>query len=411
MVALTLAGLDPLPARLRRAAAFLAGFALLALPWVVFARTHGGAVQFHQLLLFDLYAARDHMNWDDFLAHVWPRFMNDPWLAFRTEPSALLRHVAANLVAHVREDTRQLAGVPLVLAAAAGLVLALLRRERPVLLLAQATAWSYLALVPAGYHDRYALAVLPGYAALAAYALGSRLRVPASGMWALARAAVALAIALPAARASARMQRAVLVEQPLEVLECARVLRSLARPGDRVIASRPRVAWLAGLGTAPSPTVDDIAGLAAAAEREHARWLYVSASEVMLRPRTAFLLDTTIVARGLTRRAFSRVPMRMLDGFAWWRLGVLYELGPELGPEPAGFEAAPVRTLHMLRGAAATLPNAQTWFHLAAAELAFRDTLRAREAWGVVARIDASGAASLVASVGGDTLRALATAR
>jgi hypothetical protein len=88
IVALALSGPGPTPWRERglRIAAFLGGFALLALPWILFARTHGGTVQFHQLLLFDLYSTRDHMPWDEFLANVWPRFANDPWLAYRSDP-------------------------------------------------------------------------------------------------------------------------------------------------------------------------------------------------------------------------------------------------------------------------------------------------------------------------------------
>jgi hypothetical protein len=292
------------------------------------------------------------------------------------------------------------------------------RRERSALLIAQAAAWSYLALVPAGYNDRYALAVLPGYAALAAYAFVTPFRTArraraGANRWqgSSARAIVLLAVSVHAARASVQLQRAVLAQQPLEALECARELRALARPGDRVIARKPHTGWLAGLETEPYPASDDLAGLAEAARRGQARWLYLSASEVLLRPRTAYLLDTTAVVPGLARRALSVVPMRMTDGFAWWRLGILYEIGPGFGREPEGFEYAPVRTLHTLRGAAATVPDAETWLRLATAELAFADTARARRAWGEVARIDPRGAATFLARAGGDTLRALAGAR
>jgi len=419
IVALTLGSQRPTTWRERglRWAAFLGGFALLALPWIVFARAHGGSVQFHQLLLFDLYSTRDGMKWDDFLARVWPRYVNHPWSVYEVDPGGLIRHIAGNVVTHAIEDMHQLTGRPFMLASVGGLVIAAVRRDRLALLIAQATAWSYLALVPAGYNDRYALAVLPGYAALAAFALASGFRATAPGRartarWLQAAGALALvAIGVNAARASVKLQAAVLEQQPLETLECARVLRSLAHPGERVIARKPHVGSLAGLGTEPYPASDDLVGLAQASSAGHARWLYLSASEALLRPRTSFLLDTTTVVPGLTRRAISVVPMRMQGGFTWPRIGILYEIGPGFGREPEGFESSEIRGLHTLRGLAATLPNAQTWLRLAATELDFGDTTRARAAWAEVTRIDPAGAATFLAGAGGDTLRALALVR
>jgi hypothetical protein len=391
-----------------RWAAFLGGFAVLALPWILFARTHGGTVQFHQLLLFDLYSTRVGMKWDDFLANVWPQYMNHPWRVYEVDPGGLIRHLARNLVTHVMEDAHRLTGTPLMIVAAAGLLLAAVRRDRFGLLVAQATAWSYLALVPAGYNDRYALAVLPGYAALAAFAIGGIPATRAGARWLqVAGALVLVAIGVHAARASVRLQASVLEQQPLEALECARVLRTLAQPGDRVIARKPHTGWLAGIGTEPYPASDDLTGLADAAQRGRARWLYLSASEALLRPRTSFLLDTTAVVPGLTRRALSIVPMHMHDGFSWPRIGILYEIGIGFGREPEGFDSSALRSLHTLRGLAVTLPNAETWLRLAATELALGDTTRARSAWREVTRIDPRGAAAFLASAGGDTLRAL----
>jgi hypothetical protein len=218
---------------------------------------------------------------------------------------------------------------------------------------------------------------------------------------------VLVAIGVHAARASVRLQASVLEQQPLEALECARVLRTLAQPGDRVIARKPHTGWLAGIGTEPYPASDDLTGLADAAQRGRARWLYLSASEALLRPRTSFLLDTTAVVPGLTRRALSIVPMHMHDGFSWLRIGILYEIGNGFGREPEGFDSSALRSLHTLRGLAVTLPNAETWLRLAATELALGDTTRARSAWRQVTRIDPRGAAAFLASAGGDTLRAL----
>ena len=91
------------------------------------------------------------------------------------------------------------------------------------------------------------------------------------------------------------------------------LVRRAQETRERVIARKPHTGWLAGIETEPYPASDDLAGLAEASLRGHARWLYLSASEAMLRPRTAFLLDTTAAVPGLTRRALSVVPMHMQD--------------------------------------------------------------------------------------------------
>lgn len=394
--------------RARELAAFAIGFLLPAVPWMTYARSHGASVQFHQLLAFDVYGAG--MPWDRFLDQVWPRFEHHPVAVLTTAPGAVAARLAHNAVDHAWRDARELLGWPVSALVAAGLAIMFQRRDRRLAALVVVAAWSYAALIPAGYNDRYALAVLPFGAALAAFAVAALAALPPRRLTATLAGVLGLLVVALAAWQSVREQRSVLARQPLELLACADTLRSQARPADRVIARKPHVGWLGGVQSAPYPEADDLPSLGAAARQAGAEWLYESAAEVILRPGTAFLLDTTAVIPGLTRRAVSVVPMRFESGLRWERMGILYRIGPAFGQNPAWFANDTLRTLHLLRGITATQPNANTWLRRAACELMVGDTLAARSAWRTASRLDPPGAAGLLLRGGGDTLGTIRSA-
>src|SRR5262249_39167068 len=127
-----------------------------------------------------------------------------------------------------------------------------------------------------------------------------------------------------AASASGRAQAHTVRTLPNEMREAGLCLRRLAAPGDRVIARKPHVGFVAGLEGLAFPFTDTWAELGEFARKEHARWLYFSYAEAGTRIKYAVLLDTTADVPGLTIRwAPRKVP------------AVLYEIGPEFGAEPA----------------------------------------------------------------------------
>ncbi|MEQ1834024.1 MAG: glycosyltransferase family 39 protein, partial [Candidatus Eisenbacteria bacterium] len=338
-----------------RALAFYAlGALALALPWQVFARTHGGEMQFHQLLAFDVYARAQGMDWDAFLQNVWPRYEHAPMTVLTSDPARVARRLLFNLTDHARNDARLLLGMPLAWAAALMPLLAIFdQRVRRAAPLVGAGMLAYLALLPAAHNERYSLMLLPYAVAMAAATLTvwPWARSEAVLMRA-ARVAVVVALAVPAARASLKLQSYVLDQQPLETLRCAERLRALARSGDRAVARKPNFAFHAGVGAVYFPPVDSLPALAAHMRAEHARWLFFSTAEAQLRPAMAFLLDTTANVPGLTRRAVERSAAN-LDGLDWQRLAVLYEAGPDFGTAPTWWSDPRERTLHTLRGMAA----------------------------------------------------------
>ncbi|MEQ1834229.1 MAG: hypothetical protein ABL977_14370 [Candidatus Eisenbacteria bacterium] len=121
----------------------------------------------------------------------------------------------------------------------------------------------------------------------------------------------------------------------------------------------------------------------------------------------AFLLDTTASVPGLTRRAFERSAAN-LDGLDWQRIAVLYEAGPDFGTAPTWWSDPRERTLHTLRGMAATIPDARLQLRLARAEMQGLDLPRTQAAWRTAWRIDPAGVGAWMARYRGDTLRAVA---
>jgi hypothetical protein len=402
-------GATPYSRRRLEALGFLLGWFALALPWQLYRQAHGGELQFHQLVAFDVYGKARGLDWDTFLARVWPRFEHSPGSVWTADPGAVTSRMLFNLGNHFGLDARLLLGWPVAWAAALAPALALNdRRLLRLTPLGLAGLCAYLSLVPAAHDERYSLAVLPFYALMAA----ATLTAAVASRWkpwavAVVRSALVLAVAGLSLRSAIAEQVHVLEQQPLETLACAERLHQLARPDDRVIARKPNLAFHAGVGAVYFPPFDSLEGLARQARASRARWLFVSPAEVQLRPAAAFLLDTSATVPGLTLRAYASVPTRV-DGLDWQRVAALYEIGPAFGRSPEWFADETQRSLHLLRGMAATLPDARVLLRLANVEVRLLDLPAAEAAWRAAARIDPSGFAGFVRRFDGDTLTAVA---
>ncbi len=232
--------------------------------------------------------------------------------------------MAFNMFDHLRLDALTLTGLPLAVAAVAGLWFAwrdgLHVRLRPLLL---AMLLLFLTLVPAFHSERYSLALLPLWALLAAGVFAStRFAFVAGNVW--WKLLLLPAVVLPSLAASRAFTARVLSQLPVEVREAAEQVRPWVRPGDKVMARKPHFAWHAGLTPVPLPLADTLSQWADAARASGARWLYFSWPEAELRPRFEWLLDSTSAAPGLTVRAAT----------AHWP-ALVYEIGPGFGDEPA----------------------------------------------------------------------------
>jgi tetratricopeptide (TPR) repeat protein len=337
-IALGWAG-TPRGARVRAALGFAGGFLLPVVPWVAYSASHGGSLQLqlHHNIAFEVFARPQGIVWDHYARDLQPQFPT-PWSVLARDPMAVVSRMLFNVLDHLRLDARVLVGVPLACSALAGVWLAwrdgTLGRLRPLWL---AMALGFLALVPAFHSERYSLAVLPAWASLAACAFASpRFALAARGVW---WKLLLLPVVVVPALATTRAFAARVIDQlPVEVLETARQVRPLVRPGEKVMARKPHFAWYAGLTPAPLPLADSLSEWGEAARREGARWLYFSWPEAELRPRFEWLLDSTSAAPGLTVRAAT----------ARWP-ALVYEIGAGFGGDPAWMANDTLIAVHRAR--------------------------------------------------------------
>lgn len=328
--------------RRRAALLFAAGFALPVVPWVAWAAAHGSAAapQLHHNIAYEVFARARGLTWDEYQRDLQSQFPTLGSVLAR-DPGAVFERLLFNVRDHLRLDARNLLSWPLAAAAALGAMLGLadgsLRRLWPLWL---AGALAFLVLVPAFHSERYSLAVLPFYATLAGLLFGRprfALALRPRGPWLkTALALVPLAVVIPA---NVRFQARALDQLPVEVLDAAKTLRELRRPGDRILARKSHIAWHGGVEPLPFPFADSLDALAAAAKRDGARWIYFSWPEAQTRPALFALLDTTARIPGLTPRAVTAP-----------HPAVLYEVGPEFGTIPAWYANDTTRTYHTLRG-------------------------------------------------------------
>ena len=344
-------GLGRHAARRRAALAFLGGFLAPIVPWVLFSLAHGGtlALQLHHNVAYEVFARSQGLTWDEYQAKLQPQFHSLADVIAR-DPAAVATRMLGNVGTHLAQDARDLLGIPVAVAVAIGALLALRGGARRALApLGLVWAFSFLALVPAFYSERYALALLPAYAAAAAWCFASPVAAlgvgrPPRVRW--LKPAVAVVPLASAAVASTGLQARAIDQLPVEALAAARTLAGERRPGDAVIARKPHVAFHAGVRALPIPFARTLPELARYARSQGARWLFFSWPEAETRPAFWYLLDTTAVVPGLAARAVS-------SGHP----AVLYEIGPGFGAEPAWLADSLARDLHVMRARVAVSPD------------------------------------------------------
>ena len=330
----------------RRLAELVAGFLVVAAPWVAFSLSRGvvpGQALVQGFTTF--YTVEDRTrNVQDMLPSVADSLAEARSFAQSAgkDPVGFVTTLLRNVPDHLARDARELLDVPVALAAAAGLALAiaggLVRPLAPVWVFGGLV---FASLVPVFYSPRYALAIAPAYLTLAAAAAASRhfaLRVGGASGFPLKWLVLAVPLVL-SLQLNAAYQRTIARTLPREVLDAAAVLERSSEPGDRVMTRKGHVGFHAERTVVPFPRVEDLAALGDYARANDVKWLYVSWFEAILRPEFLYLVDTTAVLPGLTR-VYDTVTVP----------SVLYRIGPEFGTPPAWFADPHAVAIHRARG-------------------------------------------------------------
>jgi len=333
----------------RTTLAFALSFLAPVAAWVLWCLAQGShfSFQLHHNIAYEVYARHDGIVWDEYQKTLQPKFHN-LWDVVRLDPARFFARMVSNVFEHLELDAQKLLDWPVAIAVALGLALALGTGSfGPLVTFALAGALLFLTLVPVFYAERYSMALMPFYATYAALLFGLprfAFATRGRGVWLKAvLAAIPLALAT---LHSVDSQLRTFDQLPIEVIEDARVLRQLARPGDAVIARKPHLAYHAGLQSVAFPFTTTIPELAEYARRNHARWLFVSWPEVETRPDYWHLLDTTGVMPGL-EVVHVTAP----------RPSVIYEIGPDFGKLPAWYASDTLRSYHTARAQLMVMPN------------------------------------------------------
>jgi tetratricopeptide (TPR) repeat protein len=346
-------GLAPRPTRARTIAWFVAGFAVLALPWLVPSLRAGHVPGANLFQSFSFYSdPSTSRNIQDAAPGAAPAGYRSLTDLLREHPGALIARLLANVPDHLARNLRSLVGMPVNWVCGLGLLFALLdgswRRLLPVALTG---ALLFASLVPVFYSERYALPLVPYFMVLAGLAAGSpllALRIGRPGLWLKGLAALwPLALSI---QASVTLQRWVASQLPVEVIAAGRALRDVAPPGSGVLSRKVHLSYYSGLNPVAFPRFSRLAELADYCRRNGAQYLYFSWYEAELRPEFWYLLDSTAVVPGLTR-----IP------FVAKNAALLFAIGPDFGRDPEWLASDSLTRIHVARAQVQALDDAEVW--------------------------------------------------
>jgi len=300
--------------RLAKAGLFACGAILTASPWLVTNwRTHGNplAGSGYLLVATHFYMPGLQDQFDAALKEPEPaaavaqlevatKFQSIQDVVSH-DPVRFLRKYLYNLYSHGVGLGAKVLRFPAYLIAPVGLVLLLRDLTRRRLLYLVVCLFGYLSLGLVGFFQRFYLFLLPLGFLLVAYALFEalptthRLRtVNAPVSWLLL-----LLIAAPVGVSAYRETSRLIVSEPRYLFGIAEFVKRHSSPGERIIARKPHLAYLAGLVNT-FPFVHSADAYLEEARRRGARFIVYSDYEARVWPGLKSLRDPRAVPAGLT---------------------------------------------------------------------------------------------------------------
>jgi tetratricopeptide (TPR) repeat protein len=375
--------------RLRSLGAYSAGFVVPVAAWSVAARGMGGSALGSANVMNMAYEIYGRGLYSESFWSTRGSQFHSFWDVVRHEPAVFASRIGYNLATRWLRDARELLPVWLGALALPGIGLGWWRRPGAAGM-ALHLALCYLALAPVFYLERFGLYLIPFYVsgavALILYARLPWRRAPEqragrpSRLWTrMPRLVLLSALILASGWRALVGLRDALANAPHEAREAGLLLRSMARPGDRIMARKPNVAYFADLTYVPLPDANVVtyAGLIEAARKDAVRYLLFSPMEDNTRPQFLALADSGAGLPGLRQVAF-----RTLDPGRYY---ALYEFtGESCLPE-----SLQVAILAMIRRTVGRHPeSAPVHTHLAGQLLSLRRDREAVEELRIAQRLN-----------------------
>ncbi|HET9327806.1 MAG TPA: tetratricopeptide repeat protein, partial [Candidatus Eisenbacteria bacterium] len=301
------------PSRIRRLLPYLAGFVLPLVSWLTVFYVKTGALPRDTNYLNLAYAIYGSSSpWETF-ANTAAAYFRSYADVLRLDPLLVAGRLAMNIATRWTLDASTLLPVPLGILGIVGVLLLWQRQKARGFLIAHFSL-AYLLLCLAFYSPRFGLYLLPFYlSGVALLMLWTQDASPAEakeGQWARWSVSkwsgVTIVAILYAGSAflAARQVATLLAQTPHVVREVAIAFRGTQRPGTRVMARKPHVAYYSGMDYVPLPRARSLTDLVIAAEQARARFVFVSPIEGELRPELAVLMDSGLTVPGLRQVAY-----------------------------------------------------------------------------------------------------------
>lgn len=291
-----------------RLVAYVAGFAVPVAAWVLAHLASTGILPANQNYLnvaYEVYG--EGMGYYRFWVHTGNAFGSFADVALH-DPARFALHLGRNAVTRWIADATQLMPVWIGTLALPGMLLTWWRRPGWAALAIHA-GLAYLILTLVFYVPRFFLYLLPFYlSGTFGLLLRAQLVPPAgAGSWTrddrgwlrLAGPVLAAVLIVLSAIAAAGEARKVLSDPPEETRTAGELLRTIGRPGERVMARKPHVAWFAGMEYVPIPYTETFTDFLAEADKAGTDYLFISPIEVDQYQQLSVLADAGVSLPGL----------------------------------------------------------------------------------------------------------------
>ncbi len=290
--------------RLLATAVFLGSALPFIVLWGIYCRSQTGSFFYNNNYLNIAYEmfGKGKMSWDQY-CYAYASQFHSYFDVLAHDPYGFLTQIAINSADHFWSDLSLLMGLPVGIFAIGGiLALAIRRIDRRQMMFFVFACTFYLILLPVFYGERFSLYLIAPLALLAvSFFQWDKFPSPGFPSFGL-KHLLLTGIIVVSATLSFRHVNTEIGSGPAEILQIRDVFLqnpANSRPGQRVVARKPHIAYYLNMEFIPFPYVETLDDLLAQSRSSGATHLFYSAIEAGLRPQFRYLLDPRRAPPGL----------------------------------------------------------------------------------------------------------------